>query len=114
MIGTTVPTFPCCVSWCCKAPLRLSWWLNYRRYTRGAAEGGPSGLPCAAVGPPERALSAHRAAAEPFLYGFKEPTTTEVWATGLGVAPQRARRPRVEAADALPLRCSARLRQRLE
>jgi hypothetical protein len=44
-----------------------------------------------------------------------EPTTTEeLWATGLGAAPQRARRPRVEAAVALPVRRSARLRQRLE
>jgi hypothetical protein len=44
-----------------------------------------------------------------------EPTTTEeLWAKGLGAAPQRARRPRVEAAVALPVRRSARLRQRLE
>jgi hypothetical protein len=44
-----------------------------------------------------------------------EPTTTEeLWATGLGAAPQRARRPRVEADVALPVRRSARLRQRLE
>jgi hypothetical protein len=44
-----------------------------------------------------------------------EPTTTEeLWATGLGAAPQRARRPRVEAVVALPVRQSARLRQRLE
>jgi hypothetical protein len=43
------------------------------------------------------------------------PTTTEeLWATGLGAASQRARRPRVEAAVALPVRRSARLRQRLE
>jgi hypothetical protein len=44
-----------------------------------------------------------------------EPTTTEeLWATGLGAAPQLARRPRLEAAVALPMRRSARLRQRLE
>jgi hypothetical protein len=44
-----------------------------------------------------------------------EPTTTEeLWATGLGVAPQRARRLRPEVAVALPVRRSARLRQRLE
>jgi hypothetical protein len=44
-----------------------------------------------------------------------EPTTTEeLWATGLDAAPQRARRPRVEAVVALPVRRSARLRQRLE
>jgi hypothetical protein len=43
-----------------------------------------------------------------------EPTTAEeLWATGLGSAPQRARRPRVEAAVALPVRRSDRLRQRL-
>jgi hypothetical protein len=35
-------------------------------------------------------------------------------ATGLGVAPQRTRRPRPEAAVALPVPRSARLRQRLE
>jgi hypothetical protein len=44
-----------------------------------------------------------------------EPTTTEeLWATGLGAAPQRVRHPRPEAAVALPVRRSARLRQRLE
>jgi hypothetical protein len=44
-----------------------------------------------------------------------EPTTTEeLWATGLGAAPQRARRLRVEAVVALPVRRSDRLRQRLE
>jgi hypothetical protein len=43
-----------------------------------------------------------------------ERTTTEVlWATGLGAAPQRARRPRVEVVVALSVRRSARLRQRL-
>jgi hypothetical protein len=43
-----------------------------------------------------------------------EPTTTEeLWSTGLGAAPQRARRPRVEAVVALPV-CRLRLRQRLE
>jgi hypothetical protein len=41
-------------------------------------------------------------------------TTEEIWATGLGAAPQRARRPRVEALVALPVRQSARLRQQLE
>jgi hypothetical protein len=47
------------------------------------------------------------------VYGYDpEPTTTEeLWAMGLGAAPQRARRPRVEAAVALPVR---HLRQRLE
>jgi hypothetical protein len=41
-----------------------------------------------------------------------EPTTTkELWATGIGAAPQRARRPRVEAGVALPVR---RLRRRME
>jgi hypothetical protein len=44
-----------------------------------------------------------------------EPTTTEeLWATVLGAAPQRARRLRVEAVVALPVRRSDRLRQRLE
>jgi hypothetical protein len=44
-----------------------------------------------------------------------EPTTTEeLWATGLGVAPQRARRLRPYATVVLSLRRSARLRQRLE
>jgi hypothetical protein len=44
-----------------------------------------------------------------------EPTTTEeLWATGLGAAPQRARRPRSEADVALLVRRSARVRQRLE
>jgi hypothetical protein len=45
-----------------------------------------------------------------------EPTTTEeLWATGLGAAPeQRAWRPRPEVAVALPVRRSAHLRQRLE
>jgi hypothetical protein len=44
-----------------------------------------------------------------------EPTTTEeLWATGLGAAPQRAWRPRPKAAVALPVHRSARLRQRLE
>jgi hypothetical protein len=59
--------------------------------------------------------------------GYDEPTTTEeLWATGLGVAPRlppqiprkrppkRARRPRVEVGAVLPVRRSARLRQRLE
>jgi hypothetical protein len=46
--------------------------------------------------------------------GYAEPTTEELWATGLGTAPQRARRPRPEVVVALPLRRSARLRQRLE
>jgi hypothetical protein len=42
--------------------------------------------------------------------GYEEPTTTEeLWATGLGAAPRRARRPLLS-----PLRRSARLRQRLE
>jgi hypothetical protein len=42
-----------------------------------------------------------------------EPTTTEeIWATWLGAALQHARRPRVDAAVALPVR--RRLRQRLE
>jgi hypothetical protein len=41
-------------------------------------------------------------------------TTKELWATGLGVAPRRARRARVEAAVALLLVRSARLRQRLK
>jgi hypothetical protein len=44
-----------------------------------------------------------------------EPTTTkDLWATGLGAAPQRARRPRVEADVELPVRRSARVRPRLE
>jgi hypothetical protein len=44
-----------------------------------------------------------------------EPTTKEeLWATGLGATPQRARRARVESAVALPMRRSARMRQRLE
>jgi hypothetical protein len=44
-----------------------------------------------------------------------EPTTTEeLWATGLGVAPQRARRPRPDVGVALPVNRSACLRQRLE
>jgi hypothetical protein len=43
-----------------------------------------------------------------------EPTTTEeLWATVPGAAPQHARRPRVETAVALPMRRSARVRQRL-
>jgi hypothetical protein len=44
-----------------------------------------------------------------------EPTTTdELWATGLGAAPQRARRPRPEDVVELSLRHSDRLRHRLE
>jgi hypothetical protein len=44
-----------------------------------------------------------------------EPTTTEeLWATGLGAAPQCARCPRPEADVTVPVRRSARLRQRLE
>jgi hypothetical protein len=45
---------------------------------------------------------------------YDEPTTTEeLWATGIGAAPQRARRPRIEAGVALPVRRSASLHQRL-
>jgi hypothetical protein len=44
-----------------------------------------------------------------------EPTTTsELWATGLGAAPQRVRWPRPEVAVELPVPRSARVRQRLE
>jgi hypothetical protein len=44
-----------------------------------------------------------------------EPVTTkELWATGLGVTTQRARRPRPEIAVVLPVHRSARLRQRLK
>jgi hypothetical protein len=49
------------------------------------------------------------------ILSFEGPMTTEeLSATGLGAAPQRARRQRVEAAIALPLCRSDRLRQRLE
>jgi hypothetical protein len=64
-------------------------------------------------------LDAHCPLIAPLLalvHGYDpEPTTTkELWATGLGAAPQRAGCPRPEATIALPVRRSARLRQRLE
>jgi hypothetical protein len=50
------------------------------------------------------------------VHGYEMPTTTdELWATGLGVARQRSARSRADDdADAVPLRRSARLRQKGE
>jgi hypothetical protein len=62
-------------------------------------------------------LDAHCPLIAPLLdlvHGYEVPTTTdELWATGLGAARQRAARPRADdGADAVPLRRSARLRQK--
>jgi hypothetical protein len=64
-------------------------------------------------------LDAHCPLIPPLLalvrsYEPEPATTEELWATGLGAAPQRALRPRPEVAAALSVGRSPFLRQRLE